>query len=82
VAAGHTAFYIASDEAAAGAAFAQRIRQLGGSVVNEALPSTAALSLGEAAMLDLFRLGACKAIMLVARYSGFTFAAALLQTHR
>lgn len=82
MAAGHTAFYIASDEAAAGAAFAQRIRQLGGSVVNEALPSTAALSLGEAAMLDLFRLGACKAIMLVARYSGFTFAAALLQTHR
>jgi hypothetical protein len=79
VTAGYSSFYIASEDAVVRTAFVRHIHSLCGTVLNEDMPSTLTLGASGAAVVDMFRLGACKAIMLVARYSGFTFAASLLQ---
>ena len=82
VAAGVDAFFITSDDPAAAARFATHVKRLGGSVVNDQLPPTSVAEVtsrpGGEAIVDLYRLAACRAVFLVARYSGFSFVAALL----
>ena len=80
VAAGVDTFFVTSDDPRVARQFAKHVATVGGRVVNSQLTSTSELGgvPGGEAIVDLFRLAACRAVMLVARYSGFSFIASLL----